>query len=157
MIKSFVSNDALVAGAVAAVFSGVPSTVHALWRGDDVLEASLAAGTLLLPREERRGRLLLAAGVAHAGLSLGWSSVLARLLPVRATLPWSIVGGLAIAALDLGVVGRRFPRIRALPLAPQVADHLAFALTVAGVLRRRRQRHLLGCPREPSTPRVTGR
>ena len=138
VIRRFVAGDACVAGVVAALVSGVPSTIHALWRGDDLLEASLAAGTLLLPREERRGPLLVAAGAAHAGLSLGWSLVLERLLPARATLRWSAVGGLAIAALDLGVVGRRLPRIRALPLLPQVADHLAFALTVGAVVRRRR-------------------
>jgi hypothetical protein len=50
------------------------------------------------------------------------------------------VAGLGIAALDLGIVGRRVPRIRALPLAPQVADHLAYTETVAVVLARRRAR-----------------
>jgi hypothetical protein len=50
-----------------------------------------------------------------------------------------VLAGLGIAALDLGIVGRRFPRIRALPLLPQVADHLAFALSAAAVLARRRQ------------------
>src|SRR5438046_1391634 len=41
--------DGLAAGAVAAVLSGAPSTAVALVRGGDVLEASAAAGTLLLP------------------------------------------------------------------------------------------------------------
>ena len=131
-------DDALVAGAVAAVLSGVPSTLHALLRGIDPLEASLAAGTLLLPDEQRPSRLLPAAMLAHGALSLGWALVLAAVLPRRRPVAWAVVGGLAIAALDLGVVGRRFPRIRALALLPQVLDHVAYGATVGYVLSRRR-------------------
>ncbi len=131
--------DVLAAAAVAAVLSGAPSTAHALLTRTNPLEASLAAGTLLLPHEQRASRLLPAAVVAHAALSLGWAVVLAAALPRgRAAVPVAAVAGLAIAALDLGVVGRRFARIRALPLAPQVLDHVAFAVTVAVVLERRR-------------------
>jgi hypothetical protein len=72
--------------------------------------------------------------VAHLALSFGWAAVLAVALPRRRRVVWSPLAGLAIAALDLGLVGRRFPRIRALPVAPQVADHLAYASTVAVVL-----------------------
>lgn len=130
--------DALVAGCVAAVASGVPSTAHAILTRQNPLEASLAAGTLLLADEHRASRLLPAALVAHVALSLGWAVVLAVLLPRRRTAMAAIVAGLAIAALDLGVVGGRFPRIRALALGPQIADHVAYALTVAAVLDRRR-------------------
>jgi hypothetical protein len=48
--------------------------------------------------------------LAHAALSLGWALVLAACLPRRQTLAWAVPAGLAIAALDLGVVGRRFAR-----------------------------------------------
>jgi hypothetical protein len=132
--------DAAIAGAAAAVLSGAPSTTHALLTGADPFEASLAAGTLLLPSEQRASRLLPAALVAHGALSFGWALVLAAVLPRRRTVGWSLVGGLGIAALDLGIVGRRFARIRALPLAPQVLDHVAYAATVGWVLSRRRAR-----------------
>ena len=132
--------DAAIAGAAAAVLSGAPSTTHALLTGADPFEASLAAGTLLLPREERPSRLLPAALAAHGALSFGWALVLAATLPRRHTVAWSPIAGLGIAALDLGVVGRRFARIRALPLAPQVLDHVAYAATVGWVLSRRRAR-----------------
>jgi hypothetical protein len=135
-----VLEDAVAAGAVASVLSGVPSTLQALASGVDPLEASLAAGTLLLPREERMSRLLPAALAAHGALSLGWALVLAASLPRRHTVAWSVAGGLAIAALDLGVVGRRFPRIRALAVVPQVLDHVAYGATVGCVLSRRRAR-----------------
>jgi hypothetical protein len=133
-------SDAAVAGAVAAVVSGVPSTVHAIATGVNPLEASLAAGTLLLRDERRPSRLLPAALAAHGVLSLGWAVVLTACLPRRPAVAWSVVAGLAIAALDLGVVGRRFPRIRALALLPQVLDHVAYAATVACVVRHRRAR-----------------
>jgi hypothetical protein len=133
--------DALAAGAVAAVLSGAPSTLHALLTGRDPLEASLAAGTLLLGDGERRpARLLAAAAVAHGALSLGWAIVLATALPRRRTVGAAAAAGLAIAALDLGLVGRRFPRIRALALLPQLLDHVAYGLTVGVVLARRRAR-----------------
>ncbi len=132
--------DAIMAGAVASVLSGVPSTLHALATRVNPLEASLAAGTLLLPREERASRLLPAAMAAHGALSLGWAAVLAATVPRGREVAGSIAGGLAIAALDLGVVGRRYPRIRALPLVPQVLDHVAFGAAVGCVLSRRRSR-----------------
>lgn len=132
--------DVLTAAAVAAVISGTPSTAHALLTRTNPLEASLAAGTLLLPREQRPSRLLPAALVAHGALSLGWSAVLAAILPRRHATAAAAVAGLAIAALDLGVVGRRFPRIRELALVPQILDHVAYAVTVGAVLERRRAR-----------------
>jgi hypothetical protein len=131
--------DVLIAAVVAAVLSGAPSTTHALLTRTNPLEASLAAGTLLLPREQRPARLLAAATIAHAALSLGWAVVLAAVLPRRRAFLAAAAAGLAIAALDLGVVGRRFPRISALPLVPQILDHVAYAVTVGAVLERRRR------------------
>ena len=133
------ARDGLVAGAVAAVPSGVPSTLHALVIGRDPLEATTAAGSLLLPREQRTPVLLAAAVPVHVALSLGWGVVLARALR-RPTVPRGAVAGLAIAALDLGVIGRRLPRIRALPLLPQLADHVVYGAVAAAVLQRRRRR-----------------
>jgi hypothetical protein len=122
---------AVRAGAVAAVFSGAPSTLHALMTGRDPLESTVAAGSIVLPGEKRRGRLLAAAVPVHVVLSVGWAIALER-AGVR-TARAGAVAGLAIAAVDLGLVGSRFPRIRALPLAPQLADHVAFG-AIAGRL-----------------------
>jgi hypothetical protein len=130
--------DGLAAGTVAAIASGAPSTLCALVSHESVLEPSLAAGTLLLRSERRSGRLLLAAAVVHVGLSLGWAVVLAATLPRRRTIELGALAGLGIAALDLGLIGRRYSRIRALPQLPQVADHLAYGATVGAVLCIRR-------------------
>lgn len=132
--------DALAAGAVAAVVSGAPSTAHALLTGRDPLEASYAAGTILLPDERRPSRLLLAAVPVHLGLCFGWALVFAVALPRRRTVVPATLGGLGIAALDLGLVGRRIRRIRALPQLPQVADHVAYGVVVGLVLHFRRMR-----------------
>ena len=121
------------AAAAAAVLSGIPSTAHALLTGRDPLEAALAAGSILLPGETRRGPLLAAAVPVHLALSLGWTIALDRAC-VRGAGRGS-VAGLAIAALDLGVAGRRHPRVRALPLVPQLADHALFG-AIAGALLR---------------------
>lgn len=133
------SRDAVAAGAIAALVGGAPSTVWALLSGADPLEPTLAAGSLLLPNERRRARLVVAAVPVHLALSLGWAFALERMLPRRHAVAGGAVAGAAIAALDLGVAGRRLGRIRTLPLAPQVADHLAYGATVGYVLARRRR------------------
>jgi len=137
------ARDAIVASVLAAVVSGAPSTIVASATGDDPLRATRAAGSLLV--RDGDGVALVAAGaVTHAAISLGWGTALAVLLPRRHTVAAGAVAGLAIAALDLGVIGRRFPAIRSLPSAPQLADHVAFGACVGAVLsaraRRRRRR-----------------
>jgi hypothetical protein len=116
----------LAAGAVAGVVSGIPST--ALTRRP--IQTTRAAGTLL-------GAPTIPRGVAaHTAISLGWGVVLAACLPRRPSTLAGIGAGLAIAALDLGLVARRFPAMRALGAGPQVADHVAYGITVAWWLRR---------------------
>ena len=78
MLGAMSPSRPLRAGLVAAVLSGAPSTVHALATGRDPLEAALAAGSILLPQERRRGALLAAAVPVHLCLSLGWAVVLDR-------------------------------------------------------------------------------
>lgn len=124
----------LAAGLVGAAVSGVPSTAHALATGGSPLEGARAAGAIMLPRERRTVPLLAAATVVHLSLSLGWAAVLARALPAGRRVRWAPAAGAAIAALDLGVVGRRLPAIRALAPGPQLADHLAYAVSVAAML-----------------------
>ncbi len=133
-----VDRNALVAGGVAAVFSGVPSTVHAVLTGRDPLEAAYAAGSIALPDTTRRWALLAAGVGVHTVLSLGWALVLAALLPRRGAAVAGGAAGLAIAALDLGILGRALPRIRDLPLLPQVADHVAYGALFGATLQRQR-------------------
>ena len=129
----------LAAGLAGAAVSGAPSTVWTLARGEDVLDGARAAGALLLPGERRSAVLLAAAVPVHLTLSLGWAAVLARAIPARREPAWGALCGLAIAALDLGVVGRRIPAIRKLPQGRQWADHVAYGAAVGVALWRGRR------------------
>ena len=132
------ARDIIAAGLAGAALSGIPSTAYSLITGDDVLEGGRAAGAIVLPNETRTPVLLAAGAVVHLSLSLGWAAVLAAVLPRRHEPAYGTAAGLAIAALDLGVIGRRIPAIRALPQKRQWADHAAYGLTVGLVLRARR-------------------
>jgi hypothetical protein len=138
--------DALHAGAAGAVLSGVPSTTVTLLRRESLLDGATAAGTILLPSERRTLPLLAAAVPVHLALSFGWAAVLSVAVPRRATVPAAVGGALVIAALDLELIGRAFPKIRALPQGRQWADHVAYGLAVGVVLRRRRLRRSEGAP-----------
>ena len=150
----------VAAGAVAGLFSGAPSTVHALLTGGDPLAAAEAAGNLLAGADARPAALLAAGGLAHVALSVGWGTVLA--VAVRRTsfppLAVGLAGGAAIAAVDLGLLahgplGRRWPLIRALPVLPQVADHLAFGAIAGALLGGSRRRCRGDTPRPPGLRR----
>ncbi|MBW3611003.1 MAG: hypothetical protein M3N37_03865 [Actinomycetota bacterium] len=130
----------MVAGAFAWALSGLPSTAWALLRDGDPLVAARAAGTLVLSPTAGPTALLVAGAGAHTVISFAWAMLLALALPRRRTTLAGAAAGLGIAALDLGVVGRRYPAVRALPPLPQVADHLAFGAVIGAVLARRRGR-----------------
>ena len=98
----------------------------------------------MLPATARPAALLAAGGLAHGVISVGWGTVLAvavRRTSVASPPVAGAIAGAAIAALDLGLAhgpaGRRWPLIRALPVGPQVADHLAFGAVAGAVLSRR--------------------
>jgi hypothetical protein len=121
------------AAVVAGTLSGLPSTVWALATGRDPLEATYAAGRMLLPAETRPTRLVAAAALVHGALSVGWTAVLAS-RPRQ-----GLLAGAAIAVLDLGAAhalgSARFAAVRDLPVVPQVADHLAFGVLAVAALR----------------------
>jgi hypothetical protein len=124
--------DVAIAAAGGAVLSGAPSTVHAIATRRGILTAARAAGTLLPGRGDQPG--LVAGAFVHVGVSTFWGLVLGVFLPRRHTVAWGALAGAGIAALDLGVIGRRRPAIAALAQAPQWADHVAFGATVGWLL-----------------------
>lgn len=142
--SSWGRRDLFWAWAVATVFSGLPSTVHALLTGHDVLEATRAAGRMLLPSRTDTPTLFAAAAVVHPLVSLFWAAIFIALLPTRRTAGWATIGAGLVACLDLLVIAPlAFPSIAALAFWPQFADHLAWGLLLGGTLRfrgRRRER-----------------
>ena len=144
--------DGVVAGVVAGAVSGLPSTGVAVLRRTSPLAAVAAAGTLLVPEGAPAPCLVAAGALAHTALSLGWATVFAVALPPRHTLLGGLAGGLAVAAVDLGAIGRRYPRIAGLATGPQVADHLAFGAVVAIVVARRRRARATRSPSPGTWP-----
>jgi len=139
--------DAVAAGLAGAACSAIPSTVWSLVRGEDVLDGARAAGAMVLSHERRTVVLVAAAAPVQLAISLGWAAVMAAALPRGGEAARGVVAGMAIATLDLALIGRRIPSIAALPQGPQWADHAAYGLAVGLVLRARRSRR--DSPRPP--------
>lgn len=98
----------------------------------DGLRATRAIGVLVPP-----GRPNLAAGVvAHFTISAAAGEVLGRFLPVRHSLAWGAAAGAAMGLVNVGLIGRRIPAIRALPFGRQIADNVAFGVIFAAVADR---------------------
>jgi hypothetical protein len=133
-------SDVVAAAACAALFSGVPSTLYALITGGDVLEATRAAGSMLISPSSSDGRLFMAAAMVHLSISFFWAAILTWLLPRTRTMLWAMAALTVIAVLDLRVIGQIFPEIYALPFWPQFADHLAFGAVLGATLQWRRGR-----------------
>ncbi len=137
----FGSRDLSYAWLVATVFSGLPSTLHALLTGADPLEATRAAGAMLVPGTIDTATLVTAAGIMHPAVSLFWTAVFGRLLPARHVALWAVAGSAAVALLDLRVIAPlAFPSVAALPFWPQFADHLMWGALLGGTLQARLRR-----------------
>jgi len=124
----------------AATFSGLPSTLHALIKHRSlrstavhVYDVTRAVGTLVPPARPGLGRGV----VVHLAISMLCGETLARTLPRDHSAEWGAAAGLVIGVINVGVIGRWFPAIRGLPLAPQIADNMMFGTVFAVVLDRR--------------------
>jgi hypothetical protein len=128
----------LEATLAASVLGGAPSLLNALTR-DGVrgawrygLDATSAIGCLVPPGR----RSLLAGTGAHAAISMAAGQVFGRFLPRRHSVLWAAGGGAVMGLVGVGVIGRRFPAIRALSFGPQIADNIAFGIVFAAVVDR---------------------
>jgi hypothetical protein len=141
----FSQHDLILAWLVATLLSGAPSTLHALATGADALQATRAAGAMLIGPDASLAALIGAAAIVHPAVSGFWTWVFGQLLPRRHVALWSLLGAAAVAVLDLGLIAPRwFPAVAALPFGPQFADHLMWGaclgLTLQWRLLRRRAR-----------------
>jgi hypothetical protein len=122
---------------VATVFSGLPSTAYALFVDADPLEATWAAGGMLLPMSAPPAQLFMAAAVVHCSVSAFWTVVFGALLPRRHVVAWALAGSAAVALLDLRLIAPLFfPSVAALAFWPQFADHLAWGVLLGATLHR---------------------
>jgi len=129
----------LLAGGLAGVIGGIPSTVYLLVTGGDVFESLNAVVAMVAGSELPVLQRVAIAGAVHFSLSFLWASVLAVLIPRRAPIFGTLVGSVIIAFLDLKVIAPLyFAEVAALAFIPQLVDHLAWGATVGAVLRARR-------------------
>jgi hypothetical protein len=144
---AFPWRDLAAAWLVATVFSGAPSTLHALATGGNPWEATFAAGRMLVDSASPVV-LFAAAAIVHPLVSAFWTTVAAFVLPVRRTTLAATGFAAAVGVLDLLFIAPRwFPEVAALAFWPQMADHLMWGACLGGTLqglRRRRARRLGG-------------
>ena len=108
--------------------SGVPSTACALVTGTSVLAAT-CRGHAARPRERDVWNSRRTSHCRSRGV---WCSRACSTRGHRGVA--GACSGRRIAALDLGVIGRRVPAIRALPQGPQWLDHVVFGAAFGAVL-----------------------
>jgi hypothetical protein len=137
----FHARDLFHAWLVATVFSGLPSTLYALVSGADPLEATRAAGAMLVPGSADTPTVVAAAALVHPAVSLFWAAVFGCLLPRRRVTLWAVTGSAAVAWLDLRVIAPLlFPAVAALPFWPQFTDHLMWGALLGAMLQLRLRR-----------------
>jgi hypothetical protein len=126
---------------VATVFSGLPSTAHALFTDADPLEATWAAGGMLLPMSAPPALLFMAAAAVHCSVSAFWTAVFGFLLPRRWVVAWALANSAGVALLDLLLIAPLyFPSVAALAFWPQLADHLAWGVLLGATLHHQQAR-----------------
>lgn len=133
--------DGVVTGLLAWPVSELPSALDHARAGRPWWSTDAAAATLLLPASTPVGHRRWAGTALRALVAANWGVVLSRWLDERHPVVHGAAAGLALAAFEYGLVGRRRPLIRALPALPQVADQVVFGTAVGAALARRRRRH----------------
>ena len=132
--------DGVLAGLVAWPLSELPSAVDHLRSGRPWWSTDAAAATLVVPAAWPAGRRRLVGTVLRGAVAVNWGVVLSRWLDRRRPVLHGALAGLALAAFEYGLVGRRRPIVRALPAWPQVADQVVFGTVAGAVLAVRRRR-----------------
>jgi hypothetical protein len=137
----FELRDLFQAWLMATLFSGLPSTLYALATGGDPLEATRAAGAMLLPLASDTATLVAAATLVHLTVSLFWAAIFGALLPRQRITCWALIGAAAVAVFDLRVIAPLlFPAVAKLAFWPQFADHLMWGALLGATLGYRQTR-----------------
>ncbi|MBW2279781.1 MAG: hypothetical protein JRG76_07165 [Deltaproteobacteria bacterium] len=129
-----------VAGGLAGLVSGVPSTVYLLVTGGDLFASLDALVAMVTSRDLAMPYHVAVAAGVHFAVSFGWAAVLVALVPRRAPVLGALAASVLIALVDLELIAPYFfAEVAALPFLPQLADHLAWGAVVGVVLRARRR------------------
>jgi len=146
--RSDAARDVFWAWLAATTIGGVPSTFYAVVTRADPLEATRAAGAMLISAQSSTPALVAAATLVHCAVSLFWVVILVSLLPRRHVLAWWLAAAGLVALLDLRAIAPLFfPEVARLDFWPQFADHLMWGGAAGVALRRRwKKRATAGCP-----------
>jgi hypothetical protein len=98
------ASDALWPWIAATLLSGLPSTLYALFSGGEVLEATRAAGAMLIPARSSLLQLFAAAAFVQGTVSFFWVLILALVLPRRRVFLWAVIASALIGLLHLLVI-----------------------------------------------------
>ena len=132
--------DLFLAGAAATLFSGLPSTLYAFVRQQDISEATRAAGAMLISPGSSMLELFEAAAIVHVCVSFFWAAILVRFLPRRHVVAAAVAAAIAIGLFDLRAVAPlMFPEVARLAFWPQMADHVMWGLCLGLALAWRRR------------------
>jgi hypothetical protein len=116
--------------------------VYAFLTHRDVLEATRAAGAMLIRPDAPLAALIAAAALVHAVVSFFWASVLRFLLPPCHIAVWAMAWSAGVALLDLRVIAPIFfGSVASLPFWPQFADHLMWGACLGVTLQLRLRRN----------------
>ena len=120
---------------IAAFLSGIPSTALAYFTGKDMLEATRAAGEMLVAADSSPLQLAMAATAVHGSLTIFWGSVLTLYVPRKHAISCSCIAMILVGIFNLCVVAPRFfPSVAALQFWPQMMDHANLGLCYGIVL-----------------------
>ena len=137
-MNSRAARDWLAAGAIATVFSGIPSTLYNLLTSGDVAEPTRAAGHMLIASDSSDPSLFAAAALVHTSVSFFWAAILVALMPRKHVITASILAAALIAIIDLRLIAPAFfPEVARLEFLPQLADHLMWGACIGATLRYR--------------------
>jgi hypothetical protein len=135
------ARDLFYAWLTATLFSGAPSTIYALLTDTDPLEATRAAGAMLVPLDSSPLQLFAAAVLVHAVVSAFWALLFGFMLPRRHIALWAVIASAAVALVDLRLIAPLlFPSVAALAFWPQFADHLMWGACLGLTLQLRQYR-----------------
>ena len=123
---------------IAAFLSGIPSTALAYFTGKDMMEATRAAGAMLIAPDSSTSSLVLAATVVHGTLTFFWASILTLFVPREHAVSYSCIVMILVGIVNLCIIAPLFfPSVVALSFWPQMMDHAALGFCFGIVLRWR--------------------
>jgi hypothetical protein len=128
-------SDVTYAALIAGIFGGIPSTLLAYFTGKDILEATHAAGAMLIAADSSSTQLFMAATLVHGSLTFFWATVLTLCVPRKHAVSCSCILMILVGFFNLSIIAPHFfPSVAALQFWPQMMDHAALGFCYGAIL-----------------------